>query len=88
MSSKTARFLFFYTAAAMLFFALVLFFSLLPKNYDSLKRFGRASGMSDAAFYSSTRAVRFYSLSKAEDLWDDPFLPPRSRADFLYRMRK
>lgn len=88
MSSKTGRFLFFYAAAAMLFFGLVLFFSYMPKDYDSLKSFSRASGMSDAAFYTSKRAVRFYSLSKAEDLWDDPFLPPRSRADFLYRMRK
>ena len=88
MSRRTFLFLFGYSVSFMLFAVLVLFFASVPKNHDELKRFTRVSGISDAAFYSDTRALRFYSLSKAQDLWDDPFLPPRSSADFIYRMKK
>ncbi len=88
MSRKALLFLFGYSVSFMLFAVFVLFFAFTPKNYDELKRFARVSGMSDAAFYSDTRALRFFSLSKAQDLWDDPFLPPRSTADFVYRMKR
>ena len=88
MSRRTLLFLFGYGTSFSVFMFLVLFFAFAPKNYEDLKRFSQVSGMSDAAFYNDTRAVRFYSLSKAEDLWDDPFLPPRSSADFVYRIKK
>ena len=86
MSKKARLFLFGYLASFFLFALTLLFFTKSPKDYKDLQTFVQLSGVSDAAFYTDLRAIRFYSLSKAEDLWDDPFLPPRSGADFVYRM--
>ena len=88
MSRRALLFLFGYSASFAVFVFLVLYFTFAPKDYEALKSFSRVSEVSDAAFYNDTRAIRFYSLSKAEDLWDDPFLPPRSSADFVYRIKK
>jgi len=77
-----------YTLCVAVFSVLLLYFSMAPKNYESLKYFSKVSQMSDAAFYTDVYAVRFYSVSKAQDLWDDPFLPPRNGVDFIYRMKR
>ena len=88
MSKKARLFLVGYLVSFFLFAFTLLFFAKFPKDYKDLQTFVQLSGMSDTAFYSDMRAVRFYSLSKAEDLWNDPFLPPRSGTDFVYRMQK
>ncbi len=88
MSRRTLLFVSVYSVTAAAFVILLLFFATASKDYAALRHFSRLSGVSDAAFYSNNRALRFYSFSKAEDLWNDPFLPPRSSADFVYRMRK
>ncbi|SFV57229.1 hypothetical protein MNB_SM-7-497 [hydrothermal vent metagenome] len=87
MSRRVFVSLFIYLFTGVILFSLIIFFTFLPKNYVSLKGFTHVSQMSDAAVYTNERSVRFYSLTKAEDSWDDPFLPPRSDADFLYRIK-
>lgn len=88
MSRKSLIFLLGYAASLLLFTLSILFGTSTPKNHENLRRFGKVSTMSDAAFYSDLYAIRFYSLSKTHDFWDDPFLPPRIDVDFVYRMKR
>ena len=88
MSKKAHLFLFGYLASMLLFALILLFFTQSSKDYEDLQLFVHLSGVGDAAFYSDEPVVRFYSLLSSEALCDDPFLPPRCKADFIYRMRK
>lgn len=89
MSRLLWRFLLFFGFLSML---LALSITQISHHYKSdtkaLQRFVRATTMGDGALYSNYLAVRYYTLVPSSTLWDDPFLPPTSGADFVYRLKR